>query len=115
MGPGEPNFSSMHLTGPATSTESLDYSRQAILRNSCYSRSSGVCFEDLEEMIAQANATPTGDERRQRMEAIANRVHDNFHFVPNFLVVSIYGLSEDLEWEPHYAPRIRANTMTFSQ
>ena len=115
LGPGEPNFSSMHLTGPATSTESLDYSRQAILRNSCYSRSSRVCFEDLEEMIAQANATPTGDDRRQRMEAIANRVHDNFHFVPNFLVVSIYGLSEDLEWEPHYAPRIRANTMTFSQ
>ena len=115
LGPGEPNFASMHLTGPATSTESLDYSRQAILRNSCYSRSSGVCFEDLDEMISQANATPTGDERRQRMEAIANRVHDNFHFVPNFLVVSIYGLSEDLEWDPHYAPRIRANTMYFTQ
>ena len=115
LGPGEPNFASMHITAPATSTESLDFSRQAILRNSCYSRSSGVCFEDLENMIVEANATPTGDLRRQRMEAIANRVHNNFHFVPNFLVVQIYGLSENLEWEPHYAPRIRANTMYFSQ
>jgi hypothetical protein len=66
-------------------------------------------------MIEEANATPTGEERRERMEAIANRVHNNFHFVPNFLVVSIYGLSENLEWEPHYAPRIRANTMYFSK
>lgn len=115
LGPGEPNFASMHLTAPATSTESLDFSRQAILRNSCYSRSSGVCFEDLEMMISDANQTPTGPQRTQRMEAIANRVHNNFHFVPNFLVVQIYGLSENLEWEPHYAPRIRANTMYFSQ
>ncbi len=115
LGPGAPNYTSMHITGPATSTESLDFSRQAILRNSCYSRSSGVCFGDLEMMIEEALATPTGDERRQRMEALANRVHDDFHFVPNFLVVTIYALSENLEWEPHYAPRIRANTMFFSQ
>ena len=114
LGPGQPNFASMHITAPATSTESLDFSRQAILRNSCYSRSSGVCYDDLEQMISEANATPTGDERRQRMEAIADRVHNDFHFVPNFLVVQIYGLSADLEWEPHYAPRIRANTMNFS-
>ena len=115
LGPGQPNFASMHITAPATSTESLDFSRQAILRNSCYSRSSGVCYDDLEQMISEANATPTGDERRQRMEAIADRVHNDFHFVPNFLVVQIYGLSADLEWEPHYAPRIRANTTNFSQ
>ena len=113
LGPGQPNFASMHITAPATSTESLDFSRQAILRNSCYSRSSGICYGDLEMMIEEANATPSGDLRRQRMEAIANRVHNDFHFVPNFLVVQIYGLSEDLEWEPHYAPRIRANTMDF--
>ena len=48
------------------------------------------------------------------MEELADRVHNDYHFVPNFLVVQIYGLSEDLEWEPHYAPRIRANIMDFS-
>ena len=114
LGPGMPNYSSMHITAPATSTESLDFSRQAILRNSCFSRSSGVCFGDFEELIEEANATPSGDLRRQRMETLANRVHNDFHFVPNFLVVQIYGLSEDLRWEPHYAPRIRANIMDFA-
>ena len=114
LGPGKPNFASMHITAPATSTESLDFSRQAVLRNSCYSRSSGVCYQDFEDKLEVANATPSGDLRRERMEELADRVHFDYHFVPNFLVVQIYGLSEDLEWEPHYAPRIRANIMDFS-
>ena len=113
LGPGQPNFSSMHLTAPATSTESLDFSRQAILRNSCFSRSSGVCYQDFEDMLEVAIATPTGPDRTARMEELANYVHYNYHFVPNFLVVQIYGMSADLQWEPHYAPRIRANTMDF--
>ncbi|MFQ6030561.1 MAG: ABC transporter substrate-binding protein, partial [Dehalococcoidia bacterium] len=115
LGPGKPNFASMHMTGPATSTESLDFSRQGILRNSCFSRSSGVCEDELQAMIEEANATDTGPLRTQRMEAIADHVHDHFHFVPNFLVVTIFGLSEGLEWEPHYAPRVRVNTMRFSK
>ena len=115
LGPGAPQFVSMQLTESATSTESLDFSRQGGLRNSCYSRSSGVCFSDHEANIAEANATPTGDLRRQRMETIANRVHDEVLVYGNFQVVQIYGLSEHLNWTPTYAPRIRANTMSFSQ
>ena len=114
LGPGQPNFASMHITAPATSTESLDFSRQAVLRNSCFSRSSGVCFQYFEDKLEIANATPSGDLRRERMEELADRVHFDYHFVPNFLVVQIYGLSADLEWEPHYAPRIRANIMDFT-
>ena len=82
----------MHITAPATSTESLDFSRQAVLRNSCFSRSSGVCFQDFEDKLEVANATPSGDLRRERMEELADRVHFDYHFVPNFLVVQIYGL-----------------------
>ncbi len=115
LGPGPPNFASMQISGGPTSTESLDFSRQAVLRNSCFSRSSGICYQDLQDMIEAANATPTGDLRRQRMEVIADRVHDNFHFVQGFQVVSVYALAEDLEWEPTYAPRIRANTMYFTE
>jgi len=115
LGPGAPQFASMQLTESATSTESLDFSRQGGLRNSCYSRSSGVCFSDHEANIAEANATPTGDLRRERMENIANRVHDEVLVYGNFQVVQIYGLSEHLNWTPTYAPRIRANTMSFSQ
>ena len=58
--------------------------------------------------------TPTGELRRERMEWLGDYVHNNYHFVPNFLVVQIYGMSAELQWDPHYAPRIRANTMSFS-
>jgi hypothetical protein len=34
-------------------------------------------------------------------------------FIPLFEVVYVYGLSEDLEWEPYYAPRLRGNVMRF--
>ena len=113
LGPGPPNHASMQISAGPTSTESLDFSRQAILRNSCFSRSSGVCYQDLEEAIEKANATPTGEDRRIQMEAIAQRVHDNFHFIQGFQVVSVYAMVGDLEWDPHYAPRVRANTMYF--
>ena len=115
LGPGPPRHKSLSIAAGPTSTESLDYSRQAVLRNSCYSRSSGVCYQDLQDMMEIANATPTGELRRQLMEEIADYVHDNFHFVHGFQVVSVYALSEGLEWTPHYAPRVRANTMYFSK
>jgi ABC-type transport system substrate-binding protein len=115
LGPPGPTFASMHLTESGTSTESLDFSRQAALRNSCFSRSSGICEDELEAMMDEALATPTGPMRVQRMQAIADHVHNHFHFVPNFLVVTVYGMSANLEWEPYYAPRIRANTMFFTQ
>ena len=114
-GPGPPNFTSMQISGGPTSTESLDFSRQAVLRNSYFSRSSGVCYQDFEDFMEEANATPTGELRRQRMEVLADYVHDNFHFVHGFQVVSAYAMSEGLEWTPHYAPRVRANTMYFSK
>jgi hypothetical protein len=66
-------------------------------------------------MSEEAAATPTGPLREERMRAVADRVHNEFYFVPNFLVVSIYGMAEGLEWEPTYAPRVRANTMRFTQ
>lgn len=113
LGPGEPTFASMQLTESATSTESLDYSRQATLRNNCYSRSSGVCEQKLQEMAEEASATDTGPLRTERMVAIADHVREHFHFVVNFQNVVVYGLSKDLQWDPYYAPRIRPNTMSF--
>lgn len=115
LGPGAPNFQSMNLSLSATSTESLDFSRQTILRNSCFSRSSGVCEEELEKQIEIANATDTGPLREQRLREIADHLHKHFHFVPIMIVVQVYGLSKNLEWEPYYAPRIRANTMRFAK
>ncbi|MCH7713197.1 MAG: hypothetical protein IIC99_06195 [Chloroflexi bacterium] len=113
LGPGGPGFASMQLTESATSTESLDFSRQGILRNSCFSRSSGICEDELEKMIEIANATDTGPLRTERMVEIANHVREHFHFVPVLQNVVVYGMAADLVWEPYYAPRLRINTMRF--
>jgi ABC-type transport system substrate-binding protein len=115
LGAGPPRFSSMNLSGTATSTESLDFSRHAVQRNSCYSRTSGVCFGDLEKLIEEASATDTGPLRAQRLQAIADRAHNEFYFVPVTQVVAMYALSKNLEWQPNYAPRVRANTMKFTK
>ena len=57
LGPGQPNLTSMNISVPATSIESLDFPGQRILRNSCFSRSSVICGDDLEAMIEDANTT----------------------------------------------------------
>ncbi|MFQ6030198.1 MAG: ABC transporter substrate-binding protein, partial [Dehalococcoidia bacterium] len=116
LGPGKPTFSSMHLTAPATSTESLDLaSRQGRLRLSCYGRSSGVCYDELQQMIEDCVAVDFGAERVKCNVAIGDYVHDNFLFHPNFINVAVYGMAEGLQWEPYYSPRVRANTMRFTK
>ena len=100
LGPGQPNFASMHITAPATSTESLDFFQAGHpAETAATAAPAGSATSTWRKMIEEANATPSGDLRRQRMEAVADRVHFDYHFVPNFLVVQIYGLSADLEWE----------------
>ena len=49
------------------------------------------------------------------MTLIADRVHNEFLIYGNFQVVQIYGMSEFLDWNPTYAPRIRANTFFYTQ
>jgi peptide/nickel transport system substrate-binding protein len=115
LGPDAPRFSSQGITEAATSNEALDYSRHAQQRLGCFSRSSGVCFSDLEAAIDEASATPLGDLRTQRLAAIAQRDRDEVYHITNFQVVQVYALAEGLEWEPYYSPRIRANTMHFSR
>jgi hypothetical protein len=116
LGPGQPNFASMHLGSAATSTESLDFaSRQGRLRNSCFSRSSGVCDDKLEAMMVDAIQTDIGPERTRKNVLVVDYIKDNFFMHPNFVNVAIYGLAADLNWEPNYAPRIRPNTMFFTK
>jgi hypothetical protein len=49
------------------------------------------------------------------MMEISDFIHDEYLFVPFIAVQLVYGLSENLEWEPLYAPRLRVNTMRFTQ
>ncbi len=116
LGPGKTTFQSMHLTAPATSTESLDFaSRQGRLRLSCYGRSSGVCDDTLQAMTDACVVVNFGPKRVQCNTEIADYVRDNFLVYGNFVNVAVYGLSADLEWDPYYSPRIRANTLRFTK
>ena len=111
---GGASSASSGLTTTRTSTESLDFSRQALLRNWCY-YVGRICESDLTEKIDIAVATPTGPLRTERLAEVAQHANDHAHFVFHFMNVVVYAMAEDLEWEPYYAPRLRANTVYFSQ
>jgi peptide/nickel transport system substrate-binding protein len=115
--PPGPFFQSTGYYESGTSNESLDMQRQLLLRSSCGNVNSRVCdlVPGFEEALQEAIQTPQGPDRTGRMEALTTTVHDEFWFIPMFQVVTVYGLSEDLDWTPRYDPRTRINAMSFSQ
>ena len=113
--PPGPAYVSGHAYEVATSNEILDMQRFNNSRLSCFSRSSRVCIPAFEEQKNAANAIPEGPKRTAAMEEIAQIAYDQVYFLPFFEVVYVYGLAGDMEWEPYYAPRLRGNTMRFSQ
>ena len=113
--PPAPSFSSSHALVTATSNEMLDGQVQALRRVGCLSTSTRACFPDIWEKISVAVATPPGDLRTQRMIEIFDFAYDEYIFIPFIPVQVVYGMAADLDWEPLYAPRLRANTMRFSQ
>lgn len=113
--PPGPYFASSHAYEIATSNEILDMQRFNQSRMSCFSRSSRVCIPEFEKIKNAANIIPEGPERTQAMVDIANFAYEQVFFIPFFEVSFVYGLSEDMEWEPYYAPRLRGNTMRFSK
>ena len=112
--PPGPNFASSHTMTTATSNEMLDTQVQANRRVGCLHTSSKACFPDIWEKIVVAMATPPGDMRTERWVEISDFVHNDFIFIPLVQVQLVYGMSENLDWEPLYAPRLRANTMKFT-
>ena len=120
--PPAPFGSSTHYYETATSNEALDMQRQLVLRNSCFNVNSRVCnlvpgIDGLtfEESITDSIETPLGPERTRKMEAMAQIIHDEYWFLPFFVSVQVYGMAENLEWEPRYDPRTRVNSMRFTQ
>ena len=113
--PPGPYFASSHAHDVATSNEILDMQRFSQSRMSCFSRGSRVCIPEFERQKEAANAIPEGPERAQAMIDIADYAYEQMFFLPYFEVTFVYGLSEDMEWEPYYAPRLRGNTVKFTK
>ena len=113
--PPGPAFVSSHAYEVATSNEILDMQRFNNSRLSCFSRSSRHCTAEFEAWKTEANSIPEGPERTAAMEEIADFAYEDAIFLPFFEVVYVYGLADDIEWQPYYAPRLRGNTMRFTE
>jgi peptide/nickel transport system substrate-binding protein len=99
------------------SNETLDFGRQASFYLSCVFPRSLVCDPSpggLEDQIAVA-LVASGEERQQKMEALADRVHDDVLFIPTFDLPVIYAVDPKLNWSTRFGGRVRASTMWFSQ
>lgn len=114
--PPGPFFPSSGYYAAETFNDSLDLERPLLSRTGCGYVESRVCdlVPGYEEALQAAVQAPQGPDRTSRMEALATTIHDQFWFIPLFQVVTVYGLSEQLEWTPRYDPRTRVNTMRFS-
>ena len=113
--PPGPAYVSSHAYEVATSNEILDMQRFNNSRLSCFSRSSRHCTAEFEAWKTEANSIPEGPDRTAAMEAIADFAYEEAIFLPFFEVVYVYGLAGDIEWQPYYAPRLRGNTMRFTE
>ncbi len=113
--PPGPAYVSGHAYEVATSNEILDMQRFNNSRLSCFSRSSRHCTPEFEAWKTEANSIPEGPDRTKAMEEIAQYSYEQAVFLPFFEVVYVYGLAGDIEWQPYYAPRLRGNTMRFTE
>ena len=113
--PPGPAFTTSHTNTVATSTEQLDVLVRLYGRMGCLHTSSKACFPEMWEKLQVASQTPIGELREQRSVEIANFVHDEHVFIPLLEVQLVYGMADNLDWEPLYAPRLRANTMRYTQ
>ena len=113
--PPGPNFNTSHATTTATSNEMLDTEVQANRRVGCLHTSSFACYPDIWGKFLIAKSTPPGELRQERMAEIADFIHDEHIFIPLVEVQLVYAMSANLNWEPLYAPRLRANTMSYKE
>jgi ABC-type transport system substrate-binding protein len=98
------------------SNETLDFGRQANFYMSCVFPRSLVCDPSpggIEDQIAEALAA-SGEERQQKMAALADRLHDDVLFIPTFKLPLVYAVDSKLNWTPRSDGRVRASAMWFS-
>lgn len=95
----------------------LDMQRQLLLRNNCFNVNSRVCdlVPGIQDAITNAVATPMGPARTAKMAVVAQKIHDEYWFIPFSSSAQVYGMASNLAWEPRYDTRLRINTMTFTQ
>lgn len=110
--PPEPLYSSPGIYANVPSNETLDFGRQVTFYMNCEAPNSHVCDPDIQPMVTQATSA-TGDERQRLLTEMADHMHDDVLQIGLFDAVVVYGMAEDLVWEPRFDRRVRASTMSF--
>jgi peptide/nickel transport system substrate-binding protein len=116
IGKGGANCPYGDLTENEPSNETLDFGRQANFYMSCVFPRSLVCDPSpggLEDQIAEA-LTASGQDRQDKLEILADRMHDDVLFIPTFDLPVIYAVDPKLNWDTRFDGRVRASTMWFS-
>jgi peptide/nickel transport system substrate-binding protein len=99
------------------SNETLDFGRQANYYMNCIYNRSLICDPSpggFQDQIAEAMGA-AGQERQDKMEALADAVHDQVLFIPFFDLPVIYAVDSKLNWDTRFDGRVRASTMWFSE
>jgi ABC-type transport system substrate-binding protein len=98
------------------SNETLDFGRQLNYYMSCASIRSLVCDPSpggIQEKVGPALAA-SGEDRQQRMQALADIFHDDVLMITLFDLPVIYAVDPKLNWKPRLDPAVRVSAMWFS-
>jgi peptide/nickel transport system substrate-binding protein len=99
------------------SNETLDFGRQANFYMSCVFPRSLVCDPSpggYQDMIAEALGA-SGQDRQDKLAALADELHDQVLFIPFFDLPVIYAVDAKLNWDTRFDGRVRVSTMWFSE
>ena len=105
------------LIGNQPSNETLDFGRQLRYYMSCTGIRSLVCDPSeggIQDQIAPALAA-SGQDRQDKLEALADRFREDVLFIPLFDLPVFYAVNPKLNWEPRLDPNVRVSAMWFSE
>jgi peptide/nickel transport system substrate-binding protein len=99
----------------APSYENLDFSKMVTREMDCNSSFGRVCDRERIQPLIEPALSATGEERRRRMEELANIMKEDVQRMTLMDTFVIYGMVEDLKWEPRPDQAVRGSTMSFAQ
>jgi peptide/nickel transport system substrate-binding protein len=109
-----PTHASPNVYQNFPSNESLDYLKVVTGNMSCYYTGSQVCQPDRLEPLIDPAAAATGQERERLLTELADIMHEDVLVIPYWEAKLVYGIHEDLVFEPRYDRRVRLNMLRFS-
>jgi ABC-type transport system substrate-binding protein len=95
MGPPPPTHSSPQILASSTmgSPDTRELGRNFSFYLNCFSDRAKVCEPDRIQPMVEAALAAAGEERRQRLEEIAQLVYDEVLVIPLFDTITVWGMA----------------------